>query len=323
VRVLRIGDPHVKPTNIEECHELFKFVTKVILDKKPDRVELLGDLFHTHAILRLEVLEFWKLWLDKLSDLKEVFVIAGNHDQTGDHHLDTNALSIFKLMKKDTLHIIDSPKRYGIFAYAPYEHDHNVFIDTTNDLAGKGAKVLVCHQTFTGSKYESGVYAPDGMDASVLNYDLIISGHIHSRQRFGNVIYPGTAYWQSNSDVNESKGLWLVEHDGSGNIQYEEFIDTSNVCKPIVGLTWTEGEEAPTIPENARVSIKLVGSSDWVVKNKKLLKGQVSVSTKITDKVNKEARQTGGNFHDFVSNLFITKVDRKELLQYMKEKDLG
>jgi DNA repair exonuclease SbcCD nuclease subunit len=319
VKILFLGDPHCQANNLEESEKLMHFFNDQILELKPDRIIILGDLFHNMAIIRSEVLDFWNSWLDILSETAELVVLVGNHDQISHQYQAIHALSVFNRIKKHSFKLADTPQVDGIYAYMPYIHDSDKFVGIANNLATQGAKVLISHQTFAGSQYENGFYAPDGINPDLLNYDLIISGHVHARQRFGKVIYPGTARWLTASDANQPKGLWLVDFDSNGKIQNESFIDTSHVCTPIVSLIWQEGEDMPTMPENAKVSIELIGSSGWVSKNKKLLKGQVSVKTKITDKLHQAKRDTGGSFENFIKNVYTTTFDRGELLEAMKE----
>lgn len=327
--VLRVGDPHAKVSNLVELEKLMQFVLSVAFDKKVDRLEILGDLFHTHAVLRLEVLEFWDKWLNRFSESVYSVILVGNHDQTGDFNLETNALSVFKrgLFGTYKPRIVESPQVDGIFLYMPYYHDTNKFIETANRWSSEGCKVLVSHQTYAGSQFENGFYAPDGINPDLLDFDLIISGHIHARQRIktkrGWMIYPGTARWDGISDANQPKGLWLVNHDDStGAIINEEFIDTSTICEPIYSIAWTEDDPKPEIPTTGRISLELIGSSNWISQQKADLKGKVALKSKITDKAKSEARQAGANLSDFISNLFVTSTDRERLISYMKELDL-
>lgn len=334
MKILRIGDPHIKVSNLEEAENLFHFINDKILELQPNRVEILGDLFHTHAVLRLEVLEFWDSWLDVLltHDQIEFYILVGNHDMTGDYNSETHALVIFRHIAKNhkNLKIVQYPRVEGPFAYISYMHDAEEFIDIANHMANQyDAKVLVCHQTIKGAKYENGFYAPDGIDATKLNYELIISGHVHSRQRFRTdkgqvVIYPGTAKWDTVSDANEEKGLWLVEHDDTtGAIISEEFITTENVVTPIYNIVMKEGEDIE-LPKNtkAKINLELIGSSKWINKKKASLKGLYNITTRITDKIKREDRQTGKSFEDYVKNIYVTKTDKDRLIRWMKENKL-
>jgi hypothetical protein len=248
---------------------------------------------------------------------------------TGDYHTDSHSLSVFKHIseKNKNLKIVDKPLLEGIYGYLPYIHDKAPFIVLARELAMSGAKVLVCHQSFSTSRFESGTYDPEGIDPSPLDFSLIISGHIHSHQKCiadgKSIIHPGTPKWDTDSDANVEKGIWLYRHDDStGAIISEKMITTQHVVTKIVKLVWEEGKPLPAIPGGVKVSIDLIGTSEWVAKQKKDLKGHYSLSTTVTDRVDKSARKPGKNFHDFVSNIFVTTVDRTALLNYMKEKSL-
>lgn len=324
IKVLRVGDPHVKINNLAESAKLIEFVYQQAILHSVDRIEILGDLFHNHAVLRVEILSFWQRHLQYLAGFCEVVALVGNHDQTGDYEGNLHALNLYKLINsKFPIHIIDYPTRMGVFAYLPYIHHEEPFLEAANKLAEEGAKTLVCHATFQGSQYDNGFYAPDGFDLEKLNYPLVISGHIHKRQRFGKAIYPGTGKWDTNSDANEEKGLWLVTHDETGAIISEQFIDTAGVCTPIYSIEWNEGQEQPAIPAG-RVTLELIGSSEWIKKQKERLKGQCGLKSKITDKARSEKRQVTKGLADFVTSNFepVAGVSRESILEYMKEHGL-
>lgn len=323
MKILRVGDPHAKVGNLEEMKSLILFVVEQAKIFKVDRIEVLGDLFHTHNVIRLEVLEFWNWALDLLSQTCETIVIVGNHDQSGDYSSTFSALSVFSLMNRKNLHIIETPTNFGIFGYVPYIHSADSFINAAKYLSSAGAKVLVCHQTIEGSKYESGIYAPDGIPSGEWNnlFTIVISGHIHSEQAFGNIIYPGTARWDTVSDANRRKGIWLYQHDDTtGALQSTQHISTEGVCSPIRTIEWSEGEPEPAAwGANDRVAVELIGSSVWVTQMKEKLKGKCSIKSKITDKKVTTNRKTGNNFEDFMKNLFVSTMDRENLMKYAKE----
>lgn len=317
MRILRVGDPHVRPSNIDESEKLFEFIASTALSEKVDRIELLGDLFHTHSVLRLEVVEFWDNWLDRLSDICQVVVLIGNHDMSGDYHSSSHALSVFYRIKKTNLQIVELPFISGKIGYLPYYHDREKFVEEANFL---GVNTLVCHQTFSGSTYENGFYAQDGVNPDLLNVKQIISGHIHKEQTLGKVIYPGTARWDSASDANEDKGIWIFEHDNNGSILGSKKISTAHVCQPLISLVWLEGTDAPVIPENSRTMVECIGSSTFIAQAKALFKGKVKLKTKITDKPSRSKRKTSVSVLDFLDNSYVTKVNKEKLKAYLKEK---
>lgn len=321
-KILFLGDPHVTVVNLEESKRLLNFTLEQ--SKKADELVILGDLFHNHANVRIEVLEFWNKWLQILSRNIKTIVLVGNHDQVGTYNSNSHALSVFNNMDYENLHVVFSPVNFGIFGYIPYTHDNDKFVEAANQLAKEGAKVLTVHADLDGAQYENGFFCPNGIKQEDINCDLIIGGHIHKRSRFGKVILPGTARWLTSSDKNESKGLWLAEFDDNGKIITEEFLDTSHVCTPIYGFEFREGEAEPIIPEGSRTSIELIGSSEWVNKQKANFKGRASISTKITDKQKPLNRKTGNNLKDFISNTFepIKGIKKDKILEFMKDLDI-
>lgn len=321
MRILRVGDPHIRPSNIEEADRLMGFVKQIVLGGKVDRLEILGDLFHTHAVIRLEVLLFWNKWIPVFQDIVETIILVGNHDMTGDYNSREHALSVFKGLQNEKLRIIDSPANIGVFSYLPYVHKEADFIAAAKSLASQGGKVLVCHAEFDGSQYDNGFYAPHGFSVENLPFDTIISGHIHKEQIIagGKVDYPGTAKWDTQSDANEQKGIWLYEHDDSGRVLQRDRISTAHVCTPIVSFVWLEGEAEPVIPEGAKASIELIGSSDWISKKKTSLKGKVGIKSKSTDQKSKVRRKATKKLEDYLMNMYDTKMDRIVLMQFAKE----
>lgn len=323
MKVIYLGDPHVQISNLDESDALMCFIVDMVIKHKPDTIVILGDLFHNFAIVRTEILDFWKAWLDTLSESQPLVVMVGNHDlaNSGNDKYKSNALSVFQLMRKKNLHIIENAQVHGPLGFVPYMHDQEEFIMLANGLREYGAKILVCHQDWNGSQYENGYFAPNGVNPDKLGYPLIIGGHIHKRQRFDKVILPGTARWLTASDANEPKGLWMVEHDdNTGLILSEEFIDTSHVCSPILKVIYEEGQVEPTIPDKARVTLSLIGSSVWVSAQKQKFKGKASITSKITDAKTTQVRKTGSGLEDFINNHFaVANVDRESILKYAKE----
>lgn len=328
MNILRVGDPHIRPSNIEEADRLMFFVKQTILSNKIDRLEILGDLCHTHAIVRIEVLDFWNKWLQIFSDIVETVVLVGNHDQTGDKNSGSHALKVFKHIsaQNPNLRIVDRPTQIGIYGYMPYIHSNEEFVKEAKRLTEKGGlfevNILVCHATFDGSQYDNEFYAPGGINPDDIPVETIISGHIHKQQIIANgkVDYPGTAYWQSASDANENKGIWQYAHDNStGKVLSRDLISTAHVCTPIVSFTWLEGQEAPTIPEGARATVELVGSSDWISKQKVILKGKVGIKSKITDQKRSNERKAGNSLENYLVNLYNTNMNRDALLSYARE----
>lgn len=323
MKILRVGDPHIRPSNIPEAEKLMVYVQQVAVNAKVDRIEILGDLFHTHAVVRLEVIEFWDRWLEALSNIVETVVLVGNHDMPGNYGSSNHALKVFNRIQNGRLRIIDRPTVLGPFVYSPYIHGEGDFLSAVHGVSGgTETKTLVCHAEFSGSQYDNGFYSPHGFNPDNVKYAHIISGHIHKEQVIaaGKVDYPGTPKWDTASDANEHKGIWLYQHDPvTGKVLQRDRLSTATIVTPIVSFTWKEGEDEPVIPEGAKASVELIGTSSWIAKKKATLKGKVSISSKFTDQKRKVERKAGNSLEDFLMNTYDTKMDRLRLLNFAQE----
>lgn len=321
MKILRVGDMHVQPKNMNEAEKIMQFVPQTASKYSVDRIEFLGDLNHFHGIIRLEVQEFWNYWLAELSSRYMVKVLVGNHDRLSNKDNVFNSLNVFKKIGTDgSLKIFSQPAQEGIYLFVPYIHDNQEFINVVKSFPT--AKVLVCHAEFDGSRYENGFYAPNGVKPEEIPIDIIISGHIHSSQIIANgkVDYPGTPTWNTNSDANEKKGIWLYEHDDiSGKVLSRSLIPTDKIVTPIVGISWNEGDTEPELPRNAKVLLELIGSSDWITKQKVKFKDIASIKSTITDRKKIQNRKSGNGFSDFLLNICDTNMDREKLFKYAKE----
>ena len=325
MKILRVGDPHVKPNNLEESHRLLELVVHQANNYNVDVLEIEGDLFDTHDIVRLRVLKFWQHWFTVLS--KQTFktrILVGNHDLTGDYSDSYSALHPFLNLENDRFKIVYAPFVDGVYGYLPYIHSNEKFIEEANALAEKGATVLVSHPNFEGAVYDNSTPIQSGVPESALDprFHHLIGGHIHTQFELGRIWYIGNPRWLTKSCANKQKGIWLCDHDTDGKITKKIFLGTESVCTPMISLVWKDGEEKPFIQEGAKVDIELVGSSDWVTKEKLALKG-VSVSSKITDSKRSKERKSGSSLRDFILNHY--KADpnkRTRILKYLGDLNL-
>jgi DNA repair exonuclease SbcCD nuclease subunit len=295
MKVLRLGDPHITVSNLEESDRLMAFVCKTAFEKKVDRVEILGDLFDTHAVIRAEVMAFWVKWFGILCGLKgddyvQTVVLVGNHDQKGNKESEgeIHALVPFRNFHEH-LKIVENPSLIpnrdgrGYIAYIPHISGAENFLQAARNLkecdVSNEATHVVCHQTFLGATYENGIFAEDGIDINQVPFDNVISGHIHKSQTIGKCFYPGTARYLKSTDANQKKGFYIFENE-----KPIEFISTESVVIPMYTITLTEPEEVPELDPRAKTVLELHGSSQWISKIKKKCKSKVSIRSFPTDR---------------------------------------
>lgn len=205
MKVLFIGDPHLKITRFDLSKSFLKWLTETILKVKPDLVVNLGDTFDTHAVVRSEVMtEFMNHVYSVVDNGIPYVYLLGNHDQFKPNDSKYHALSHL-VGKIDNFHVVDTVQNLYDMTFVPYVHDVAHF-------PSKTLPICVAHQTFKGADYGS-IVTQDGVDPEAVSADVIISGHIHLRQDLGKVIYPGSPFSQGVNDINQVKGIMLFDTD--------------------------------------------------------------------------------------------------------------
>lgn len=205
MRILFIGDPHLKISKFDLSCQFLVWVNEMVELHKPDLVVNLGDTFDTHSVVRSELLSKFRKHAKVVSSMVPYFYVLGNHDMYKPNDSTYHALETLKdLPNFKVIDKICPLDKIGI-TFVPYVPNHTDFPLITNPIC-------VAHQTFVGADY--GYYRPDvGVDADKMSAEIIISGHIHKRQSFGKVIYPGTPFAQGIDDINQSKGLMMFDTD--------------------------------------------------------------------------------------------------------------
>lgn len=203
MKMMFVGDPHLKISRFDLACQFLDWVTKLALQHRPDLVVNLGDTFDNHAVLRSEVMEEFKKHVQNITSSGiTYYYVLGNHDMYKPTDSKYHALQPFK-SGYDGLVIVDTPIELDDVTFVPFIPDARNFPKQTK-------RICVAHQTFVGADY--GFTRPEeGVDAETVSAEVIISGHIHMRQMFGKVIYPGTPYPQSVNDINQSKGVMFFD----------------------------------------------------------------------------------------------------------------
>lgn len=200
-KILFIGDPHLRINNFDQSIQFLRWVEEQTNIYKPDIVCNLGDTFHDHAVLRSELLkEFQDHICNITSTNVQYWYVLGNHDQYKPKDSKYHALQIFNI---PNFRLFEKVEEVGNITVVPYVQKFEDFPLFTKQLC-------ITHNTFIGADY--GFKREDcGVNADKVSADIIISGHIHKRQSFGKVIYPGTPFAHNASDVDQTKGILLFD----------------------------------------------------------------------------------------------------------------
>jgi DNA repair exonuclease SbcCD nuclease subunit len=201
-KILLIGDPHLKISKFTQSVALLDWIAELVKEHQPEIVVNLGDTFDSHAVVRSELLsEFKRHVLDCLTYANKYYYVLGNHDMYKPNDSKYHALQSFDILDFEVIDGITNIS--DEITVVPYLHDFTKFPTETNPIC-------FAHQTFVGADY--GYYRPDvGADADKCNAEIIISGHVHKRQQFGKVYYPGTPIAENLNDVDQVKGIDIFD----------------------------------------------------------------------------------------------------------------
>lgn len=223
-RALTIGDPHFKVSNIAQVKTFLEWLHSVILEYRPDFVVNLGDTFHTHNVIRSEIMAIitWHIeWM--IEHGIPYYILVGNHDMA--HHKTSHIHALLPFKGKEGVFIVDEPVAADDVGFMPYMDEPEAFLKEFDELtrpdAYRPSKTVFCHQPFLGADMGF-IKAHDGVPVPDWNAGEIVSGHIHREQQLGCVWYPGTPYAQEAADNNLTKGIYLYDTESRA----KEFIES-------------------------------------------------------------------------------------------------
>lgn len=220
MKVLFCGDKHLKINRFDLVKQFLSWLNKTIETNKPDLYVCLGDDLDNHAVIRSEIIAELRYHFDFVLSLGiPIVYVVGNHDCFRPNDMKYHALQSM-IGLNPNLHIIDKTTNLYGMTFVPYVHNAEEFPKQT-------LPICVAHQTFKGADFGD-ITTKDGVDASSIDgAEIIISGHIHKRQKLDSsqsagpeILYCGSPFSQSVSDINQTKGVSLFDTETFS----EEFI---------------------------------------------------------------------------------------------------
>jgi DNA repair exonuclease SbcCD nuclease subunit len=260
MRALIVGDVHAKVEDLEDCERLRAFVLGKVEEHDVRLVIFLGDQYDNHAIKHVDVERFW---MGFFHDLRvrgaRVVALVGNHDRPGNASSKSHSMQVHR----DDVLVVDEPTVEDDILFLPYYHDPRALLLAAQSHPGVG--VAICHAAFQGGHYDNGqpikadaFYGKDVANPDDFPQHFIISGHIHKPANFGKVWYPGSPRWQTMSDANTSRAIWLV---GFGNeAGFEKSFSTDEVLRRTWQLDYS-------YDDRCEAELALVRSGDKVLLN--------------------------------------------------------
>lgn len=215
MKLLFIGDPHIKTDNHDEIDILVRHLEEICTEEKVDRIIIGGDLMHYHERIFTQALNKTLEFIKLLSKYAPIDILVGNHDMINNQQFLTSNHWMNVLEPMNNVTVIDKPMKRSIGAYqymlCPYVYPGR-FIEAleTVETEWKSYNYIFAHQEFKGCKMGA-IVSTDG-DEWNETYPQVISGHIHDNQRFAKVYYPGAPLQHAFGDT-DTRVVCIIEND--------------------------------------------------------------------------------------------------------------
>jgi len=180
----------------------------------------LGDLFDNRRHITIRTLNFVRtVFLEPLAEMgMHMRIVPGNHDTA---YKNTNDLcSLHEVLQHYPvtvdLHMLPEVVSYGNtqVGLVPWINETN-HVDAMNFIATAPCSVLAGHFEVAGFKYiaNSGMKSVGESLSLFSKYDLVFSGHYHTRGVKKNVNYLGSQYQFNWSDVDDKKYFHVFDSE--------------------------------------------------------------------------------------------------------------
>lgn len=173
---------------------------------------ILGDIMDRRKYINFKTLDAAKrIFFDKFEKASiNIHVILGNHDI---HYRESLALASPTLLLEsyDNVRIYNKPEIVEIsgttISMIPWICRENEN-DIMNFIGNNNTDLCFGHFEFANFPMYKGIESAGGMDIDMFQkYELVCSGHYHTRSRKDNIVYIGTPYEMNWQDYGDSKGF--------------------------------------------------------------------------------------------------------------------
>ena len=264
MKILFIGDPHIKTDNHEEIDILVLELKKICESTRIDQIIIGGDLMHYHERIFTQALNKSLEFVMILSTFAPVYILVGNHDMINNQQFLTSNHWLNVLSHYENIKIIDKPMVCTLthlsspftFLMCPYVFPGR-FIEAIETVSKdwKAYNVIFAHQEFKGCKMGA-IISKDGDEWSE-EFPQVISGHIHDNQTpQKNIYYPGSPLQHAFGDT-EKRVVCIIDEKG-----VISNIDLNVPKKTIIKKTVSDISGVKNTELNSYLKIKLTATPE-------------------------------------------------------------
>lgn len=213
MKILIVGDIHVKTNNLDQIERLHQIIIEKVNKLIPDFVVFLGDVLDYHEKIITPCLNKACDLIKAVSSLCKLYVLVGNHDYISNTQFLSQNHWMNALKQWNNVVIVDKVIVHGQYTFCPYVYPGRLVeaLETNPDYLN--SKILFCHQEFRGC--DMGVVVSESGDEynTLENFKYIISGHIHDSQWLSNKVFYVGAPLQHAFSESDKRVLCLLDND--------------------------------------------------------------------------------------------------------------
>jgi len=231
-RTFIISDTHFGVRNgSQEWLEIMKdyfrdfFIPLLKKEGKPgDFVLHCGDVFDSRHSLNLLVMNEAMSIFEEIAKIMPVVIILGNHDIWRKDSNEINSVKVLKWIPNITVH--EEPVlmrvKNNTLLLMPWRKSVEAEVECVSSF---DADYLFCHTDVKGLKFNKFTEVEHGLDLREMDkFKKVYSGHIHYAQTNKNFRMVGCPYQLTRSDMNNEKGIWLVDFENDSETYFKNTV---------------------------------------------------------------------------------------------------
>jgi DNA repair exonuclease SbcCD nuclease subunit len=223
--IIAFSDIHIRTLKRhDEFKEQFKKLIIEIKNKKPDRVVIAGDLFHSKIIVTNEMISILAKLLNGIAKFSKVIIIPGNHDTIIDSPRLDSITPIIEMLNNDNIVyykesgcFIDKWDNDLVWAvWSCLENQKNPDIKEFKRENPNKNYVGLYHGVVNGFSTDVGfIFNDEGIDVNEFSdCDVVITGDIHKHQVL-----------KTDNNVSVFSCSSLIQQDFGESLNNHGFID--------------------------------------------------------------------------------------------------
>lgn len=184
-----------------------------------DTVIHLGDIVERRKFINFVTLDnFKKTFIQPCEERNiKLHIIVGNHDIPFRNSNELNAMDLLFADYCELMRVYSSPSEIEFdgcnIALVPWIHNQN-YDKTMSFLKETKAQICLGHLEIGGFAMYRGLPAMHGMSSKPFEkFELVCSGHFHTKSEKDNIHYLGTPYEITWSDYNDRRGFHVLDTD--------------------------------------------------------------------------------------------------------------